>query len=126
MVTHPYSIYIWQPPFSLRGEGHWFEPLQAYTQEYALYVANLIHQDSRSVIKVVRYGINIACFPDEHAVDLVERQIARQQDRAPDEHRKLVCDLSQFSSSCLTHNLSSDWLISLLLSLQAEEWNPAF
>jgi hypothetical protein len=80
-MTHPYSISIWQPPLSSRGEGHWFEPLQAYTQEYALYVANLIHRESRSVIKVVRYGLAIACFPDEHAVELVERQIARQQVR---------------------------------------------
>ena len=55
--------------------------LQAYTQEYALYVAGLIHQDSRSVIKVVRYGLNIACFPDEHTAELVERQIARQRER---------------------------------------------
>jgi hypothetical protein len=77
-MTHPYSIYIWQPPFSPRGEGHWFEPLQAHTQEYALYAANLIHQDSRSVSKVVRYGLNILCLPDEHAVELVEKQIARQ------------------------------------------------
>ena len=89
-MTHPYSIFIWQPPLSARGEGHWFEPVQCYTQEYALYVANLIHKDSHSVIKVVRYGLNIACFPDAHAVELVERQIARQQNRAPDEHRKLV------------------------------------
>ena len=90
-MTHPYSIYIWQPPLSPRDEGHWFEPIQAYTQEYALYVVNLIHQDSRSVIKVVRYGLNIACFPDEHAVELVERQIAKQEKRRnPEEHQKLV------------------------------------
>jgi hypothetical protein len=82
MVSHPYSIYIWQPPLSPRGEGYWFEPLQAYTQEYALYVANLIHQDSCSVIKVVRYGLNLACFPDEHAVELVEKQIAKQEDES--------------------------------------------
>jgi hypothetical protein len=43
-----------------------------------LYVAGLIHRDSRSVIKVVRYGLNIACFPNEHAV---EQQIARQRER---------------------------------------------
>lgn len=89
-MTHPYSIYIWQPPLSSQGEGHWFEPLQAYTQEYALYVANLIHRDSRSVIKVVRYGRTIACFPDEHAVELVERQIARQQERQ--EHKDAPTD----------------------------------
>jgi hypothetical protein len=85
MVSHPYSIYIWQPPLSPRGEGHWFEPLQAYTQEYALYAANLIHRDSRSVIKVVRYGLNILCLPDEHAVELVEKQIARQRERRESE-----------------------------------------
>jgi len=42
------------------------------------YTANLIHRDSRSVIKVVRFGLNILCLPDEHAVELVEKQIARQ------------------------------------------------
>ena len=89
-MTHPYSIYIWQPPLSSRGEGHWIEPLQAYTQEYALYVANLIHQDTRSVIKVVRYGLNIQCWPDAHAVELVERQIARQRERRDDEQSGLV------------------------------------
>jgi hypothetical protein len=81
MVTHPYSIYIWQPPLSPQGEGHWFAPLQAYTQEYALYAANLIHRDSRSVLKVVCYGLNILCLPDEHAVELVEKQIAKQRER---------------------------------------------
>jgi hypothetical protein len=78
-MTHPYSIYIWQPPLSPTGLGNWFEPVQCYTQEYALYAASLIHHDSYSVIKVVRYGLNIACFPDEHAVELVEQQIARQK-----------------------------------------------
>ena len=46
---------------------------------------NLMHQDSRSVIKVVRYGLNIQCFPNEHAVELVEKQIARQQNRRENE-----------------------------------------
>jgi hypothetical protein len=84
-MTHPYSIYIWQPPLSSTGEGRWIEPLQAYTQEYALYAANLIRQDTRAVIKVVRYGFNLACFPNEHAVELVERQIARQRERIENE-----------------------------------------
>ena len=26
-------------------------------------------------------GLNIACFPDEHVVELVERQIAKQRER---------------------------------------------
>ncbi len=80
-MTHPYSVYVWKPPYSSTDQGTWIEPIQAYTQEYALYVANLIHQDSRSVIKVVRYGITLAYFPDEKAVQLVEKQIARQQEK---------------------------------------------
>jgi hypothetical protein len=61
------------------GHGAWIEPIQVYSQEYALYVANLIHQDTRSIIKVVRYGVTIACYPNAHTVELVERQIVRQQ-----------------------------------------------
>ena len=79
-MIHPYSMYIWQPPLSRSGKGLWIEPVQVYTQEYALYVANLIHNDSHAVIKVVRYGIPLACFPDEKTVQLVERQIARQEE----------------------------------------------
>ena len=51
--------------------------MQAYTQEYALYVANLIHQDTKSVIKVVRYGITIAAYPDKDTVERIEAHIAR-------------------------------------------------
>ena len=79
-MTHPFSFYIWKPPYSSTDKGAWIEPIQADTQLYALYVANLIHQDSKSVIKVVRYGLNSACFPNEHAVELVEKQIARQKE----------------------------------------------
>ncbi len=79
-MTDPYGIFIWQPPLSQSGKGLWKEPLQADTQEFALYVANLIHQDSRAVIKVVHNEIPLAYFPDEKTVQLVERQIARQQE----------------------------------------------
>jgi hypothetical protein len=58
-----------------------YEALQAYTEDDALYTANLMHMDSNAVIKVVRFGLNLACFPDEHAVELCERQIAQQQKR---------------------------------------------
>jgi hypothetical protein len=75
MVSHPYSIYIWQPAHSPSGVGNWNEPVHCFTEQWAVYVAGLMHQDSRSVIKVVRYGLNIQCFPDEHAVELVEKQI---------------------------------------------------
>jgi hypothetical protein len=66
---------------SLRDTGKWIEPVQCYTQEYALSVAYLIHQDTRSVIKVVRYGLNIPSWSNAHAVELVEQQIARQREQ---------------------------------------------
>jgi hypothetical protein len=75
-MTHPYSIYIWQPPLSPRGEGHWIEALQVSTQEWVLYAADLIHQDRHVVIKMIRYELNIQCYPDAHAMELVEKQIA--------------------------------------------------
>jgi hypothetical protein len=28
----------------------------------------------------VRYGLNIQCYPDAHAVELVEKQIAQQRE----------------------------------------------
>jgi hypothetical protein len=77
-MTHPYSIFVWQPPRSPHGEGHWSEPAQCFAEEWALYIANLMHQDSKAVIKVVRYGLNLLCLPDAHAVELVEKQIAQQ------------------------------------------------
>jgi len=84
-MTHPYSIYIWQPPLSAQGEGHWSESAQCFTEQWALYIANLMHQDSHAVIKVVRYGINILCLPDMHKVEMVERQIAQQKKRRENE-----------------------------------------
>ena len=79
MVTHPYSIYIWHAAHGVRGQPSWYEALQAFTEDDALYTANLIHMDSKAVIKVVRYGLNLACFPDEHTVALCEQQIAKQK-----------------------------------------------
>ena len=75
MVTHPYSIYIWHAAHGIRGQPSWYESLQAYTEDDALYTANLIHMDSNAVIKVVRFGLNLACFPDAHAIELCERQL---------------------------------------------------
>ena len=79
-MTHPYSIYVWHPSRLAGGRHRWYEALQAYTEDDALYTANLIHMDSKAVIKVVRYGLNLACFPDEHTVQLCEQQIARQRE----------------------------------------------
>ena len=72
-MTHPFSIYIWQPPQASVATGIWAEPLQADSEEFALYIANLIHQDSRAVIKVVSDGRTLASFPDEQTVQGVER-----------------------------------------------------
>jgi hypothetical protein len=77
-VTHPYSIFIWHVPLGRDGEGYWDEPVQVAYQEYALYLANLIHKDTRSVVKVVRYGLTTACFPDEKTVSRVEQPISRE------------------------------------------------
>ena len=58
--------------------------MRAYTQEWALYVAGLIHQDRYAVIKVVKYGLDIQSYSDAYVVELVERVIAKQRDH-PDE-----------------------------------------
>jgi hypothetical protein len=63
------------------GKGSWIEAFQAFNEDYALYVANLIHISSKAVMKVVRYGINLACCTDEHTVELCERQLAKQQEQ---------------------------------------------
>lgn len=74
MLAHPYSIYIWYAKHGIRSEPSWYEALQAFRVNDALSTANLNHMDSNAVIKVVRYGINIACTPSEHTVELCERQ----------------------------------------------------
>jgi len=75
-MTHPYSIFIWHTPLVKNGEGRWDEPVQVSYEAYALYLAGLIHKDSRAVIKVVRYGLTIASLPDEETVQRIERYIA--------------------------------------------------
>ena len=80
-LTHPFGIFIWRPPFTQFNTGSWLETLQAYSEEFALYVANLIHKDSQAVVKVVREGITLASFPDEKTVEFFEQQIAKQQEQ---------------------------------------------
>ncbi len=63
------------------GKGSWIEAFQAFNEDYALYAANLIHINSKAMIKVFRYRINLACFADEKTVQLVERQISKQQEQ---------------------------------------------
>ena len=80
-MTHPYSIFIWYPPRKPTDRGRWDDPVQCADQEIALHVANLMYQDSHAVIKVVRYGLTIECWPNEHAVELCEKQIEREKQR---------------------------------------------
>ena len=63
------------------AKHNWNDPVQCAAEQWAVYMGNPIHQDTKAVIKVVRYGLNILCLPDEHAVELVEKQIARQRER---------------------------------------------
>ena len=78
MRTHPYSVYIFQYPSPGNDEGHWYKPYQAFSQDDAIYLANLIHKDSKAVIKVVRYGNTLASFPEKETVEGLERYIARR------------------------------------------------
>jgi hypothetical protein len=43
-------------------------------------VANLIHKDTKAVIKVIRFGIPFAFFPDKQTVDRVDRYVKRQKE----------------------------------------------
>ena len=77
-MTHPYSIFVWHAPLGQKDEGYWDEKSQVDSQEYALYVANLIHTESKAVIKVARHGLTVANIPDEKTVQRVEQQIAER------------------------------------------------
>ena len=85
--THPYSIFIWRPPRGPHTKGRWDEPARCFNKEWACYIANLMHQESQTVIKVVRWGHTFECWPDAHTVELVEQQIAREQARSEEERR---------------------------------------
>jgi hypothetical protein len=78
MVSHPYSIYIWRPPLSAHVEKRWHQPIQCATQQWAIYIANLMHQESKAVIKVELNGFRILSLPDARTVELVEKQKDRQ------------------------------------------------
>ncbi len=79
-----------------RDEGHWSEPAQCFNEQWALYIANLMHQDSHAVIKVVRYGLNLPCFPD-HA-QRTWREIASNRSHAS-RARCLLLQRTEFNCS---------------------------
>jgi len=80
-------IFIYHAPLRSGGRVYWNEALRANTQEWAIYAAGLLYNagtpskpDSKPVVKVVRYGLTFLALLDEHAVDLCEQVIAKQQE----------------------------------------------
>jgi len=64
--------------------------------QMAIYAAGLLYQvgvphgeavREWPVVKVVRYGLAQHCFPDEHTVELYEKQIARYNEHLPEPMR---------------------------------------
>jgi hypothetical protein len=91
-MDFPYSIFVWHAPQKPTDPPRWVEELRADSLNMAIYAANLLYQAGmpfrdtvrdRPVIKVVRYGITQHAFPDQHTVDLVEKQIARWNEHPP-------------------------------------------
>lgn len=88
-MEFPFRIYVWHPPRKLTDKPFWQEELRADYQHMAIYAAGLLynagvlHQDTvreRPVIKVVRQGKVLLALPDEHTVELCDKQIARQKE----------------------------------------------
>lgn len=90
-MNHPVSIFLWQPPYKSVDTGEWIEPVQVFAEEYAIYIANLIHKECRAVIKVVLDGKTIAAFPDKRTVEQAEEQSAKkpeEQEGHGDPHKR--------------------------------------
>jgi hypothetical protein len=91
-MDFPYSIFVWHAPRTLTDKPFWQEELRADTQQWAIYAAGLLyqagvpHQDTvreRSVITVVRQGKILLALPDEHTVELCEKQIVQYKELPP-------------------------------------------
>jgi hypothetical protein len=57
------------------------EKLFSFTQKrdgIAIYVAHLIHRESKAIIKVVGDGLTLASFPDEETLQSIEKYIAQR------------------------------------------------
>jgi hypothetical protein len=87
-MDFPYSVYVYQAPLRPGGEAYWIETLRTNTEQWAIYLAGLLHDagiphadtiQARPVVKAVRYGISFLCLPDEHAVELCEKVVARHE-----------------------------------------------
>jgi len=86
-MDFPFSVYVYEAPLRPGGKAHWNEALRTSTEQWAIYMAGLLHHAGvphanttreRPVVKAVRYGIAFLCLPDEHTVELCERVIAKQ------------------------------------------------
>ena len=92
-MDFPFSIYVWQAPRKPTDKPRWVEELRADYQHMAIYAAGLLYnagvpyQDTvreRPVIKVVRQGKVLLALPDEHTVELCDKQIARYNEHPPE------------------------------------------
>jgi hypothetical protein len=86
-MDFPFSVYIYCAPHRPGDRPYWDEVLRTNTQQWAIYVAGLLHNAGvpsadtireKPVVKAVRYGNAFLCLPDEHTVELCERVIAKQ------------------------------------------------
>jgi hypothetical protein len=89
-MEFPFSIFVYQAPLRPGGKAYWIEALRASTQEWAIYAAGLLHNagappkpETKPVVKAVRYGLTFLALPDEHAVELCERMVAKQPPEPP-------------------------------------------
>lgn len=89
-MEFPFSIFVYQAPLRSGDKAYWIEALRVNTQEWAIYAAGLLHNagappkpETKPVVKAVRSGLTFLALPDEHAVELCERMVARQPPEPP-------------------------------------------
>jgi hypothetical protein len=89
-MEFPFSVFVYEASLRPGGKARWNEVLRTNTQQWAIYLAGLLHNAGvphadttreRPVIKAIRYGIPFLCLPDEHTVELCEKVIAKQQEK---------------------------------------------
>jgi hypothetical protein len=87
-MQFPFSIYVYQAPLRPGGKARWDEVARADSQQWAIYLAGLLHNAGvphadtirqKPVVKAVRFGLTFLALPDEATVERCERVIARQE-----------------------------------------------
>jgi hypothetical protein len=70
-MDFPYSVYVYDAPLRPGGDASWNEVLRTSTEQWAIYLAGLLHNAgvphadttrARPVVKAVRYGIAFLCL----------------------------------------------------------------